>query len=88
VLGVCSPITGIPYAEPPLGELRFRPPQPLKEKWNGTLEATSYYPECVGYGGDQIGYEVSEDCLVVNIVRPSGMEDQSLPVGAWIHGGG
>jgi hypothetical protein len=79
---------GIPYAEPPLGDLRFRYPQPVQQKWNGTLEATSYYPECVGYGGDQIGYEVSEDCLVINIVRPSGMEDQNLPVGAWIHGGG
>lgn len=79
---------GIPYAQPPLGDLRFRAPEPLQEKWNGTLEATAYYPECVGYGGDQIGYEVSEDCLVVNIVRPSGMEGQKLPIGAWIHGGG
>ena len=38
---------GVPFAEPPLGDLRFRAPEPLKEKWNGTLQATQYYPECV-----------------------------------------
>lgn len=38
--------------------------------------------------GDQIGYDVSEDCLALNVVRPSGYEGQSLPVAVWIHGGG
>jgi len=79
---------GIPYAEPPLENLRFRYPEPLKSVWNGTLDATAYYPECIGYGGDQIGYDISEDCLVVNVVKPAGYEGKDLPVGVWIHGGG
>ena len=79
---------GIPFAQPPLGDLRFRAPQPVNSSWQGSRSATAYYPECVGYGGDQIGYEVSEDCLALNVVRPSGYGEQQLPVGVWIHGGG
>lgn len=79
---------GVPFAQPPLGELRFRIPQPLNSSWEGSRNATAYYPECVGYGGDQIGYEVNEDCLALNVIRPSGYEGQLLPIGVWIHGGG
>lgn len=79
---------GVPYAQPPVGELRFRIPQSLNSSYSSTLEATQYAPECVGYGGDQIGYPVSEDCLVLNVVRPAGSEGKDLPVGVWIHGGG
>lgn len=79
---------GVPYAQPPVGDLRFRQAQSLNTTFDGTYAATEYPPLCVGYGGDQTGYPVSEDCLYVNIVRPSGCEGQNLPVGAWIHGGG
>lgn len=79
---------GIPFAEPPVGDLRFRNPQSLSKPFDGVKVATEYYPECVGYGGDQLGYDVSEDCLALNIVRPAGHEGQNLPVGVWIHGGG
>jgi len=80
---------GIPFSKPPVGNLRFRPPQPLTESWNGTRNATEYSPQCIGYGADTwvLGNYVSEDCLTLNIVRPHG-NHQNLPVGLWIHGGG
>lgn len=58
---------GVPFAQPPVGELRFTIPQSLNTTYNSTLEATAYAPECVGYGGDQIGYPVSEDCLYLYV---------------------
>ena len=54
---------GVPFAQPPVGELRFRNPQSINSTYNSTLQATAYAPECVGYGGDDLGYPVSEDCL-------------------------
>ena len=41
---------GVPFAQPPVGELRFRNPQSLKKKLGSTVQATEYAPECVGYG--------------------------------------
>lgn len=79
---------GVPYAQPPVGGLRFRTPQPINKTYNGNLETTEYAPSCVGYGGDDIGYPVSEDCLYLNIIRPCGYDHHALPVGLWIHGGG
>jgi hypothetical protein len=54
---------GVPFAQPPVGDLRFRVPQSINSTFGSTYSATSYAPECVGYGGDDIGYETSEDCL-------------------------
>ncbi|KAF1851638.1 carboxylesterase family protein-like protein [Cucurbitaria berberidis CBS 394.84] len=79
---------GIPYAQPPVGSLRFRNPVSLNESWNDAKAATQYSSECYGYGSDQWNYAVSEDCLYVNVIRPAGFENQKLPVAFWIHGGG
>uniref|UniRef100_A0A093V720 Carboxylic ester hydrolase n=1 Tax=Talaromyces marneffei PM1 TaxID=1077442 RepID=A0A093V720_TALMA len=82
---------GMPYTQAPLGELRLQVPQSLNETWAGTRNATQYSPECIGYGSDQwvLGNDISEDCLTVNVVRPSNIAaDVKLPVVFWIHGGG
>lgn len=80
---------GIPFAQPPVGDLRFRPPQPLNESWSGERNATEYSPQCIGYGMDtwSQGNYVSEDCLTLNVVRSTG-SGTGLPVLVWIHGGG
>jgi carboxylesterase type B len=80
---------GIPFAQPPIGDLRFRIPQSLNTSWTGLRDATAYGPACIGYGEDTyIGASnfTNEDCLTLNIVRPVGYEDCALPVGVWIHG--
>lgn len=78
---------GIPYAEPPLGSLRLRPPV-LKSHLNaGIFNASSFGLACLqpGMSSDLI----SEDCLTINILRPSGVTGRSsLPVLFWTYGGG
>ncbi|KAK6351843.1 hypothetical protein TWF718_004988 [Orbilia javanica] len=79
---------GIPYALPPLGPLRFRPPQYINTKL-GNIQAKKFGFHCFGYTSDQDGYDQSEDCLTLNIVRPAGISNNAkLPVAFWIHGGG
>ncbi|KAK3115737.1 hypothetical protein LTR53_004608, partial [Teratosphaeriaceae sp. CCFEE 6253] len=72
---------GMPYAQPPVGPLRFHTPVPLNSAWSGSRNATEYGPECIGYGLDteSQGNYVSEDCLTLNVVRSRGSSD-SLPV--------
>ena len=83
---------GIPYASPPVGELRWRPPQPIKP-WEGELDASDYGANCAqsGWGGEPgtISEGSSEDCLYLNIWKPEKLsKDAKLPVMVWIHGGG
>ena len=78
---------GMPFAQPPVGEFRFKNPVPLNTSWTGTRNATEYGYWCYGQFNDP-GYNPSEDCLTINVVRPSGYEGQQLPVAAWIYGGG
>ncbi|KAF2219900.1 Alpha/Beta hydrolase protein [Elsinoe ampelina] len=76
---------GIPYAQPPLGSLRFRHPQPINTSFDRVLDATKYGFSCYQFGSN---FNLSEDCLTLNVVRPAGYENQTLPVLVWIYGGG
>lgn len=83
---------GIPYAAPPLGNLRWRSPQPVKP-WMGVRQATAYGNDCVqqpipGDAGAS-GSTRGEDCLVLNVWQPTKIAAaRKLPVMVWIHGGG
>lgn len=81
---------GMPYAQPPVGSLRFSSPKALDKAWKGHRDAKEFGWMCIGYGADtqNLGSPVDEDCLTINIVRPSGVEaGDELPVGLWVHGG-
>ncbi|KAI5923679.1 Alpha/Beta hydrolase protein [Camillea tinctor] len=80
---------GIPYAQPPVGDLRLRNPLSLNESFD-VKQAVEYAPSCYGYGNsDAWPYVLSEDCLTLNVIRPAGQQNGSkLPVAVWIHGGG
>ena len=83
---------GIPYAAPPLGNLRWRAPQPVAS-WHEVRPAVDYGPDCMQkpIPGDAAasGGVFSEDCLFVNVWRPaSRARGNALPVLVWIHGGG
>ncbi len=79
---------GIPYAAPPIGPLRWKPPHPV-EAWAFALQADSYGPKCMQprfpapWNRGQ-----SEDCLFLNVWTGAEESDEPLPVIVWIHGGG
>ncbi|XP_018335696.1 uncharacterized protein LOC108744438 [Agrilus planipennis] len=88
--GMYYSFQGIPYAKPPLGDLRFKAPQPA-DPWEGILDATKEGNIC--YQRDMVTRKIhgSEDCLFLNVYineLPKNNENSNKPVMVWIHGGG
>ena len=83
---------GIPYAAPPIGDLRWKAPQSAA-RWKGVRDATAFGPHCAqNHVFDDMIFQDSggsEDCLFLNVYSPAGAKSESkLPVMFWIHGGG
>jgi para-nitrobenzyl esterase len=90
--GKVKAFLGLPYAAPPVGDLRWKAPQPAA-KWKGERDATKYGAHCAqGRVFEDMVFQdagPSEDCLFLNVYAPADSTDQSkLPVMFWIHGGG
>jgi para-nitrobenzyl esterase len=82
---------GIPFSAPPVGEYRWRPPQPVTPWWGTVRDASTFGANCAqrGFGTpDGMAANSSEDCLFLNIWKPADTKPwKKLPVMVWIHGG-
>ena len=99
VMNSCTVFKGVPYAKPPVGDLRFKAPQPA-EAWAGVRDATTFGNCCPQIPSEGF-YEKEfhshpdypfpmqdEDCLYLNVWAPEKKSSHGYPVALWIHGGG
>jgi len=87
--GAVAIFKGIPFAKPPVDDLRWQEPQ-LPAPWSGIRNAHTFAPACPqrgSYPKDAPSEATSEDCLYLNIWRPLDLAVENLPVMVWIHGG-
>ena len=80
---------GLPFAQPPMGELRFKPPVPI-DAWDSPIDASEFGPACAqpaDAGTGTVYTNQSEDCLTLNVWTPSA-DERKRPVMVWVHGGG
>ena len=82
--GAVNEFLGIPYAAPPVGALRWQPPQPAAS-WSGVRDATRFAPHCPQLASPFGLASTSENCLFLNVFTPRG--GGGHPVMVWIHGG-
>ncbi|NIJ35921.1 para-nitrobenzyl esterase [Sphingopyxis panaciterrae] len=89
--GAVLAFKGIPFAQPPVGDLRWRAPQPV-DRWPGVRAADRYGPDCmqIPYKADAapLGVKPAEDCLYLNVWKPAASAAKPRPVMVWIYGGG
>ncbi|MEE6288426.1 carboxylesterase family protein [Georgenia sp. MJ173] len=78
---------GIPFAAPPVGDLRWQDPQP-PSPWDGVRDATAPGPACAQGDGEVPGGSSAENCLYLNVTTPARESHEPLPVIVWFHGGG
>jgi carboxylesterase type B len=84
IAGAIHAFKGIPFAAPPIGSLRFKPPQP-PPSWRGIRDTSAFGAECIQPGPP--GVSMSEDCLTLNVWTPASA-GAALPVIVYIYGGG
>jgi len=83
---------GLPFAAPPVGDLRWKAPAPA-QPWTGVLKADKFALACIQNKNAFVALglpplETSEDCLYLNVWTPANSASERLPVMVWIYGGG